>query len=368
MVHPRRIFWLLGLALLVGTAAGAGWVLNQSHPAEDAVNTANGKDTAGSGGIFCIGYVDVEPGVANLYPLQPGRVVWVTEEGEKVVKGAGGVLRRANGDDNVLLRVDDRLAKAELERAEGSRKDAEDILAKAELAPKLHEEKLKQLKAAVDVVKAEKAAADQQVIVLHRAVENKVGKVEELEAGKATVKKIQALIEIAESKVKEATDFRAQLALDKSRAKAGLAEKRAQVEKARLGVEECQVRAPSEGEVLRVLVSAGDVLGPNPRAPAIEFCPKSPRVVRAEVQQEWAAKVKKGQDVVIEDDSNSALRWNGRVKRLSSWFAHRRSIIQEPFQFNDVRTLECVVEVTGPAEPALRIGQRMRVRIRQGGL
>jgi multidrug resistance efflux pump len=368
MIRPRRIFWLLGLVLLVGTAAGAGWVLNHGNPVEEGTTSGRTKDVPTFTGIVCIGYVDVEPGVANLYPIQPGRVVWRADEGEQIIKDKDGVIRRVNGQDDVLLRLDDRLAQAELKRAEASLKDAEYQLAKADLAPKLHDEKVKQLEAAVDAVKAEKAAADQQVVIVKRAFDNKVAKAEELRAAQEAVKKVEALTGIAESKVREAKAYRSQLDLDKSRAKEGVKEKRALVEKARLGVEECLVRAPSEGEVLRVLRSVGDVLGPNPHAPALEFCPKASRIVRAEVQQEFAAKVKEGQDAVIEDDSNSSQRWTGRVKRLSNWFAHRRSIIQEPFQFNDVRTLECLVEVTGPSERPLRIGQRMRVTIKQGGL
>jgi hypothetical protein len=56
------------------------------------------------------------------------------------------------------------------------------------------------------------------------------------------------------------------------------------------------------------------------------------------------------------------------VQEVSDWFTHRRSIIQEPFQFNDVRTLQCIIAVTEePEGQKLRIGQRMRVMINQGG-
>jgi hypothetical protein len=35
---------------------------------------------------------------------------------------------------------------------------------------------------------------------------------------------------------------------------------------------------------------------------------------------------------------------------------------------NDVRTLECIVSVTGSNGAPLRIGQRVRVLVKQGGL
>jgi hypothetical protein len=91
-----------------------------------------------------------------------------------------------------------------------------------------------------------------------------------------------------------------------------------------------------------------------------------PRIVRAEVQQEWGGRVAVGQHVVLEDNTRAGQQWRGRVQRVSDWYDKRRSKIQEPFQFNDVRTLECLVAVD-PGQPRLRIGQRMRVIIKQGG-
>jgi hypothetical protein len=66
--------------------------------------------------------------------------------------------------------------------------------------------------------------------------------------------------------------------------------------------------------------------------------------------------------VVIRDDSNAPAVWRGRVTSLSDWYTQRRSILQEPLQLNDVRTLECLIAVD-PDQAPLRIGQRVRVLI-----
>jgi hypothetical protein len=50
------------------------------------------------------------------------------------------------------------------------------------------------------------------------------------------------------------------------------------------------------------------------------------------------------------------------VIRVSDWYTHRRSILQEPFQLNDVRTLEWLIALD-PGQQPLRIGQRVRVTI-----
>jgi hypothetical protein len=48
------------------------------------------------------------------------------------------------------------------------------------------------------------------------------------------------------------------------------------------------------------------------------------------------------------------------VQHVSDWYTHRRSIMHEPLQVNDVRTLECIIRIE-PDQPPLRIGQRVRV-------
>jgi hypothetical protein len=111
---------------------------------------------------------------------------------------------------------------------------------------------------------------------------------------------------------------------------------------------------------LRVLTQVGETLGNQPKTAAIEFCPKAPRIIRAEVLQEWASRVKEGQEAVIEDDTGAGARWHGKVKHVSDWYTHRRSMLQEPFQYNDVRTLECLVSVDGGGTAAAHWPARAR--------
>jgi multidrug resistance efflux pump len=108
---------------------------------------------------------------------------------------------------------------------------------------------------------------------------------------------------------------------------------------------------------LRSLVSVGDVLGPNPKHPALLFCPASERIIRAEVEQEFARDVAVGQKARIEDDANEGSKWNGTVTQVSDWYSQRRSPLLEPLQFNEV-----IIRPEKGKDP-LRIGQRVRVRL-----
>jgi multidrug resistance efflux pump len=151
------------------------------------------------------------------------------------------------------------------------------------------------------------------------------------------------------------------------RARADVDAKEAQRDLAHQAVVECDLCAPSDGEVLRLFAVPGDVLSSQPRQPAVQFCPNLPRIIRAESIQEFAGKIQKGQLAFVEDDTRSAVvQWKGKVERVGDWFGPRRSVILEPFQSNDQRSLECIISLE-PGGPPLRIGQRVRVTIKQGG-
>ena len=131
--------------------------------------------------------------------------------------------------------------------------------------------------------------------------------------------------------------------------------KKAKWEQAKYAAEEHELRAPADGKVLRLMTSVGDLFGQGPREPAIIFCPSGPRIIRTEVEQEFASKVQIGQTAIVEDDARLSGKWRGKVTRISDWYSTRRSMRMEPRQFNDVRTLECIVELEHSKD--LRIGR-----------
>jgi predicted acyl esterase len=92
------------------------------------------------------------------------------------------------------------------------------------------------------------------------------------------------------------------------------------------------------------------------------FAADEPRVIRAEVEQEFAAGVAVGRKVQVQDDVDARVVFAGTVQRVSDWFLQRRTVFQEPTRYNDARTVECVIALE-PEHPPLRIGQRVRVLI-----
>jgi hypothetical protein len=103
----------------------------------------------------------------------------------------------------------------------------------------------------------------------------------------------------------------------------------------------------------------------TPAKPVLFFCPARPRIVRAEVGQEWAGRVALGQTALLQDDGDSTVTWRGKVVRISDWLTQRRAILQDPLEVQDARTVECIIQ---PEKgPPLRINQKLRVTLLPGG-
>jgi multidrug resistance efflux pump len=344
--------WLGGLILLAGSVTGTFMVLHSRAGDGAAPAPPETVSAAPRGeGVICIGHVDVEPGVRSLYPLQPGRIVEVlVREEDAVSKGA------------VLLRLDDRPAKFLVEQAKADLQAAELQLTDARRLPQQHKIKISQQKLAIQAIEHRLSAARHGLSRKLSLVKGGNASSEEGDAATDLVHELEAAVEVEKDKLRELEliDPTTKITL----AEADISAKRSKLSQAEYALDECSLRAPEAGKILRVLVGAGDLLAGQPRQPAIEFCPESPRIVRAEVEQEFANRVVKGQIATIEDDSRATVKWQGKVMRVGDWYTHRRSILQEPLQFNDVRTLECIIQID-PSETMPRIGQRVRVYLGQ---
>jgi multidrug resistance efflux pump len=349
--HIRKILWAV-LVILAFTAAGSQWLLlSRAGNQPPALPPTATGESAGPRAV-CFGHVDVEPGISSLYPVQPGRVQTVHVRDNEAVKAG-----------TVLLSLDKRMAESLVQQAEA---DWQAAVAQSEQAEKLvPQQALKEAEqqAAIDALSHRLKAAE-------LALSRKAGLVgiqvneKEVEAARAQNNELEAALRGEQKKLDELRLNDPRLAI--RRAKADVAAKKAKLDQANLALSECDFKAPTDGTVLRVLVNPGEILGMPARQPAIWFCPQLPRIIRAEVEQEFAGRVAVGQDAAIQDDTSAAVTWRGKVIRIADWYTHRRSILQEPLQLNDVRTLECIIALE-PGQPPLRIGQRVRVVIGPGG-
>lgn len=349
----RLARWMAGFGLLV--LAGSFLVViggaapSRDLPDPDARNATPPAANSERRSV-AVAFVDVEEGTTPLYPMRPGRVVELpVREGVSVKQG------------DVLLRVDDSLARIDLERAKLDLQGAEVRLRSAKNLVAKHKGQIEALREAVEVQKAEQAEAEAGLSKAQRFFENKLGGTREdvliLE------KKVARATAGVRAKQKELESVQAMDATDAVRAaEVEIANKKEQIKAAEKGVEECVLRAPRDGSMLRLLVNVGEVLGPSPQRPALVFCSSGPRIVRAEVEQEFAGRIRLGQNATIRDDATGGGNWKGKVTRVSDWYAHRRSILFEPMQYNDMRTMEVILSVEPNSTP-LKIGQRVLVTL-----
>ena len=357
MSLPRPVVWTgFGVVLLIASIATAIWAMRDLKDASPVASSPPGPTPV----AVCFGRVDVLSGVVSLHPTQPGRVEDVrAKEGQDVQAG------------DVLLVMDSRLAEQLVVQTQQDVAAAQAQLDLARILRKQQELREAEQQAAVDVARARVKQAEgvltrkKEIVALGQANEKDLSPVA------AQVEEAQAALRAEERKLDELKLLRAppgEKPLEIRRAEADLGSKESRLRQAEIGMAECQVRAPMCGTVLRVLVAKGDVLGLQAARPAIVFLPNEQPIVRAEIEQEVAAKIYEGQPVVIEDDAIEAATWTGKIQTMSRWFAQRRSVLLEPGRLNDTRTLEAIIRINPdqPADssrPPLRIGQRVRVVI-----
>jgi multidrug resistance efflux pump len=349
MKVSRHSFLRLSLLALMVAGAWAtetGRLVHSSGVAES--DNHNGLSSRVLGSVVCFGYVDVESGIRSLYPLQPGRVEEVdVSENQEVRAGT------------VLLRLDKGQAEGQVRQARADLEAGQVRLSQARKAVRQQQLKEAQQQAVIEAVR-QRVKASEWLLARKAELRGTLVNDKEFAAAQAQNEEAKAVLCGEQQKLEE-------LKLVDPQESLRLAEIDAEVRQARLDLAqvalgECDLKAPCDGTVLRLLAARGDVLSAQPLQPAVLFCPRGPRVIRAEVEQEFAPRVAVNHEASIEDDNTTAATWRGKVVRVSDWYTHRRSILLEPLQQNDVRTLECLIELA-PGQPPLRIGQRVRVTL-----
>lgn len=343
LLRERRMY-VTGVALALALAGAAGLFFNASYASRSNEGTAGHEP-----GVICFGHVDVEGGVVALLPSQPGRVLQI-EARENQAVPAGGV----------LLRLDDGPATLRAEEAEAALRVVQAQLEDARQLPDRHQAKLGQQRAAVQAAQFRLSSGR---IQLERKRElHKLNQLNEQEVASAgeLIRELEAIEQAEKDRLRELELSDSYTTVRRLEGEVAVAQ--ARLAQARRAVEDCVLRAPQDGCVLRLQVGVGDLVAPT-GSPALLFCPSKPRIIRAEVSQEFAANVRPGASCLVVDDYDASdITWRGQVVRVSDWYSQRRSLWPDPTQRQDVRTLECLVQLE-PGHPPLRIGQRMRLTI-----
>ncbi|NII11118.1 HlyD family efflux transporter periplasmic adaptor subunit [Oleiagrimonas sp. C23AA] len=311
MLTPRSTvdirYGLLALALFA--LAGCG---NHAPPGADAGHADASDQQAATGRYVAVarGRVDVQGGLLQLYAPVSGTVASVSvHEGDKIDKG------------QTLARLDEQTAKANVTIAQGT----------------------------LDQARA-------QVKVLDERIKSARGDAEKLRRAAKAGAGSQHDAEVATQKVR-------QLQGQRSEAEASVSVARGHLAIARRQLDLHRVRAPVAAHVTRVQVQTGSraVAGSTP---TFELLPERPRIVRAELNQEYVDAVHPGMraQIVLDNDRQTVLG-SARVARVGAVYSPSK-LQDNPALSAGTRTVQCVLDFDKPSN--LRIGQMVLVRILPG--
>jgi multidrug resistance efflux pump len=255
--------------------------------------------------------------------------------------------------------VDDELAQLQVREAEAALRAAEAQAAEVAKAPRQHGLLLTQQEAAVTAARHDLEAARLVAERKQSLAHIKALSQEEADAAVEVARKLEAAEQAEQAKLESARlrDPAQQVA----RAEADVAVRRAQLGKARRVLGDYELRAPVAGIAIRVFAHVGEMVGPQSKQPSVLFRPAGPDIIRAEVGQEFAARVRVGQRVRVRDETqNDGPFWTGQVSRIATWYGPRRTVLPETLPLQEARTLECTVALDA-GKATLRVGQRVRV-------
>lgn len=260
-----------------------------------------------------------------------------------------------------MVRLRSVLAKQNVAQAEAAVARAEVGLEQAKRAPAEHRLRVQLQEHAVAASQARLEAQQRQVDKLERLLKISATADENLRSAQDQLREVKILVDSEDVRIEQLKLERPSEAI--SVAESALADARSQLAIAREQLARHTLAAPVDGVVLRVLVGPGETLGVHQREPAVWFCPSKPRIVRCEIEQEFANAVTPGMRADVYLDGDSSTVYGGTVLRCSEWIAPRRYLPDDPTLRTDVRTMECLVQLD-PKESPLRIGQQVRVVLR----
>ncbi len=123
------------------------------------------------------------------------------------------------------------------------------------------------------------------------------------------------------------------------------------------------LRAPVSGHIVTTTAHVGDVVSPQ-SGELVELLPDKPRIIRAELNEGFVAKVQVGTAAEIASDAMPGKTWRARVTRIGDVFGPSK-LIESTQEATDARDVECILELDSAgsgADQPLRIGQRVQVR------
>jgi HlyD family secretion protein len=150
-----------------------------------------------------------------------------------------------------------------------------------------------------------------------------------------------------------------------NRLEAALIASRSDVTLAESVLDKTRVRAPIDGTVLQINAKVGELVAPSPDFPLVVMGDMTIVRVRAEVDEADVSKVKRDQRVFVRNTAHPNKDFEGKVVELAPSLAMPRMGSRGARRATDVEVMEVVIELDGSSGSALLPGMRTDVFFRR---
>lgn len=278
----------------------------------------------------------------------PGRIVAIeVDEGSTVTKG------------QVLARLDDRLAKARVDAATAQLAAAKARYSLARRGPRSE-----------DVAAARAEAEAAAAAAAHRDAEQ--ARSERLGATGAVASSVvdadEAAARVAKAQA-SAASARAQSLAKGTRteqieeAAAAIALAQAELDAAKVALDQTVLRAPTDGVILRRTAEVGALVATLTPAPVVTMADIRQLELRAEIDEADVASVTIGQKAYATADAFADKRFPVTIKRITRELGRKQVRNDDPRARVDTRVLEVICELDAAPGVELPIGLRMSVHL-----
>lgn len=339
MSRTRKL--LVSVSAAAALAAGAVFFM-QDAPAAPAA------DSADDHALVAPALVEARGDRVELSFEQSGRIVeLLVDEGDRVTAG------------QVVARLDDRIARARVARAEAAVAAAEARLSLAQRGARKDE-----IRAAAAEVDAARAQARERGQSRDRAV-----KLLEANSDAIPLAEVDVARGAADATEAQAQAAEARLALLKkgtrteliAEARASLAAAEAEAEEVRSMLAQMELRAPADGVVLRRLHEVGEHVSTMPPTVVLVIADTDHLQLRTEIDETDVAHVAIGQRGWATADAYGDRRFPGRVTQVVGELGRKTQDLDDPRAKLDTRILEVAFTLDDAA--ALPLGLRMDVHL-----
>jgi HlyD family secretion protein len=296
--------------------------------------------------IFAPGRVEGATDEIQLRTQLHGRITQLAvEEGQLIRKG------------DLLLQLDD-----DQYRHEAAMETAVKRQAEAELLKLINGARVEERKEAEALYQAQVAELERAQLTWDRIRQLRAERAitqQDADNQRTTVAALEAKVEAAKARLQLLEAEAREDEVEMARAKIAAAD--AKLKLAEVHLARTQLRAPTDGQILRLNVRPNELTGPDSRDPAVVFADTSRYRVRAYVEELDAPRVKVGMAAVVTADGLPDQAFGGRVVQISPLMGKKQLFTSDPAEHYDVKTREVLVALDEAS--GLVVGLRVDVTI-----